>query len=67
MECSSLNGDNVNEVFSAVARCIVSNIESGSIDPSQTGSGVQYGDSALKRLELDQRTQEGSSRQCCNY
>ncbi|KAK8194320.1 hypothetical protein M8818_007509 [Zalaria obscura] len=45
VEASALNGDNVEEVFSKLARMILTKIELGEIDPDDPMSGIQYGDS----------------------
>lgn len=44
MEVSALNGDNVDEVFSRLARMILTKIELGEIDPDDPQSGIQYGE-----------------------
>lgn len=44
METSALNGDNVDEVFTRLARMIVTKIELGEVDPDDPASGIQYGD-----------------------
>lgn len=44
MEVSALNGDGVDEVFSRLARMILTKIELGEIDPDDPMSGIQYGD-----------------------
>ena len=45
VEASALSGDNVDEVFSRLARMILTKIELGEIDPDDPMSGIQYGDS----------------------
>ncbi|OMP82471.1 GTP-binding protein ypt4 [Diplodia seriata] len=45
VEVSALSGDNVEEVFSRLARMILTKIEIGEIDPDDPQSGIQYGDS----------------------
>lgn len=45
VEVSALSGDNVDEVFSRLARMILTKIELGEIDPDDPMSGIQYGDS----------------------
>lgn len=44
METSALSGDGVDEVFSRLARIIVTRIELGEVDPDDPMSGIQYGD-----------------------
>jgi len=45
VEVSALSGDGVNELFSRLARMILTKIEIGEIDPGDPNSGIQYGDS----------------------
>ncbi|KAL0576371.1 Ras-related protein Rab-4B [Marasmius crinis-equi] len=49
LETSSLTGDNVEAPFLLAARSILLSIESGTLDPEKAGSGVSYGDRALRR------------------
>lgn len=44
VEASALSGDNVEELFSRLARMILTKIELGEIDPDDPNSGIQYGD-----------------------
>ena len=44
MEVSALTGENVDELFSRLARMILTKIELGEIDPDDPQSGIQYGD-----------------------
>ncbi|KAL9115990.1 MAG: hypothetical protein Q9227_000358 [Pyrenula ochraceoflavens] len=44
MEVSALSGENVEEVFTRLARTILTKIELGEIDPDNPQSGIQYGD-----------------------
>lgn len=44
MEVSALNGEGVDEIFSRLARMILTKIELGEIDPDDPMSGIQYGD-----------------------
>lgn len=46
MEVSALTGDNVDEVFTRLARMILTKIELGEINPDDPQSGIQYGDSS---------------------
>lgn len=45
VEVSALSGDNVEELFTRLARMILTKIELGEIDPDDSRSGIQYGDS----------------------
>ena len=44
VEVSALSGENVDELFSRLARMILTKIELGEIDPDDPQSGIQYGD-----------------------
>jgi small GTP-binding protein len=44
MEVSAYTGENVDEIFSRLARMILTKIELGEIDPDDPNSGIQYGD-----------------------
>ncbi|KAI9726667.1 MAG: hypothetical protein M1834_008980 [Cirrosporium novae-zelandiae] len=57
MEVSALTGDNIDEVFSKLARTILTKIELGEIDPDDPQSGIQYGDS----LSWGMGTSDGGS------
>jgi len=50
LETSARTGENVEETFLKCARTILSKIESGQLDPEKMGSGIQYGDSSLRKL-----------------
>ncbi|ORY89425.1 P-loop containing nucleoside triphosphate hydrolase protein [Leucosporidium creatinivorum] len=50
METSSLSGENVEQPFILLARSILLAIESGQLDPDKAGSGVSYGERALRRV-----------------
>jgi len=60
LEASSLTGDNVEAPFLLCARSILLAIESGSLDPEKAGSGVSYGDRALRRVSSSSRLSFGS-------
>ncbi|KAI9680938.1 MAG: hypothetical protein M1829_001018 [Trizodia sp. TS-e1964] len=45
VEVSALSGDNVEDVFSRLARMILTKIELGEVNPDDPQSGIQYGDS----------------------
>ncbi|KZT02662.1 ras-domain-containing protein [Laetiporus sulphureus 93-53] len=60
LEASSLSGDNVEAPFLLCARSILLAIESGILDPEKAGSGVSYGDRALRRVNSSSRLSFGS-------
>lgn len=60
LEASSLTGDNVEAPFLLTARAILLSIESGTLDPEKAGSGVSYGDRALRRVSSASRLSFGS-------
>lgn len=60
LEASSLTGDNVEAPFLLAARAILLSIESGALDPEKAGSGVSYGDRALRRVNSSSHLSFGS-------
>lgn len=56
LETSAKNGDNVEEAFLKCSKSILAKIETGELDPERTGSGIQCGDAALRRIQLKQGT-----------
>ncbi|KAI7852420.1 ras-related protein rab-4B-like protein [Circinella umbellata] len=64
LEASALTGDSVEEMFFKCARSILSKIEIGHIDPERSGSGVQFGDSSLRRMTQRTRIRK-KERSCC--
>ncbi|BGP32221.1 hypothetical protein JCM10296v2_004001 [Rhodotorula toruloides] len=50
VETSSKTGENVEQPFILLARAILLAVESGKLDPDKTGSGVSYGERALRRV-----------------
>lgn len=50
LETSSLTGESVASPFLLLTRSILLSIESGRIDPDRPGSGISYGERALKRV-----------------
>merc|ERR1711991_939448 len=58
LESSALTGDNVEEAFLKCARSILTKIETGALDPEKMGSGIQYGDSSLRKIS-QQREDDG--------
>jgi Ras-related protein Rab-4B len=61
LETSSLTGDNVEAPFLLAARSVLLSIESGVLDPEKAGSGVSYGDRALRRVSSSSRLSFGGS------
>ena len=55
-----MTGDNVEAPFLLAARSILLSIESGALDPEKAGSGVSYGDRALRRVNSSSRLSFGS-------
>lgn len=64
LETSALTGENVTETFLKCARSILGKIESGELDPERIGSGVQWGDASLRRLNRQQNTQRKTDCSC---
>uniref|UniRef100_A0A4W5Q6J3 RAB4a, member RAS oncogene family n=1 Tax=Hucho hucho TaxID=62062 RepID=A0A4W5Q6J3_9TELE len=64
LETSALTGENVEEAFVQCARKILNKIESGELDPERMGSGIQYGDAALRQLRSPRRGQAESAQEC---
>lgn len=64
LEASAFSGDGVEEMFFKCARSILSKIETGQIDPERNGSGVQFGDSSLRRMTQRTRLRK-KERSCC--
>lgn len=64
LEASAFSGDGVEEMFFKCTRTILSKIETGQIDPERGGSGVQFGDSSLRRMAQRTRTKK-KDRSCC--
>ena len=62
LEASSLTGENVEAPFLLAARAILFSIKSGSLDPQEPGTGVSYGDRALRRVSSSSRLSFGSLR-----
>lgn len=55
LETSAKTGENVEEAFLKCSKTILAKIETGELDPERIGSGIQYGDSALRNLQTRQR------------
>jgi len=63
LETSALTGEGIEEVFLKDARSILTKIETGQIDPEKMGSGIQYGDGALRKLS---KTQDDAASKACS-
>ncbi|ELK05055.1 Ras-related protein Rab-4A [Pteropus alecto] len=61
---SALTGESVEDAFVQCARKILNKIESGELDPERMGSGIQYGDAALRQLRSPRRAQAPSAQDC---
>lgn len=55
LETSALTGENVEEAFLKCAKTILAKIESGELDPERIGSGIQYGEATLRKLNRSQQ------------
>ncbi|KAG0267132.1 Ras- protein Rab-4B [Actinomortierella ambigua] len=64
LETSALTGEGVEETFLKCGRAILTKIETGQLDPETPGSGIQYGDSSLRRISQKSRPQRQKSG-CC--
>ncbi|KAF9940498.1 Ras- protein Rab-4A [Mortierella alpina] len=64
LETSALTGDGVEETFLKCGRAILTKIETGQVDPERPGSGIQYGDSSLRRISQKNRPARQKSL-CC--
>lgn len=51
LETSAKTGENVEEAFLKCSKTILAKIETGELDPERIGSGIQYGDAALRTLQ----------------
>lgn len=65
LETSALTSENVEETFLKCARNILAKIESGEMDPERLGSGIQYGNASLRRLNRQQLNQQQSHHCAC--
>jgi len=67
LETSAMTGENVEETFLRCSKTILSKIETGELDPERLGSGIQYGDSALRRLNRQQQAAAQTNKPpCCS-
>jgi len=51
LESSAKTGDSVEEAFLKCSKSILAKIETGELDPERIGSGIQYGESLLRRTQ----------------
>uniref|UniRef100_A0A0P6DJG3 Ras-related protein Rab-4A n=1 Tax=Daphnia magna TaxID=35525 RepID=A0A0P6DJG3_9CRUS len=51
LEASALTGENVEEAFLQCAKSILSKVETGELDPNRLGSGIQHGETAIRRFQ----------------
>lgn len=63
LETSAKTGENVEEAFLKCSKTILAKIETGELDPERIGSGIQYGDAALRTLQNKSRTTR--QQDCC--
>jgi small GTP-binding protein len=64
LETSAKTGESIEEAFLKCSKNILSKIESGELDPERIGSGIQYGESLLRRndqLSATRRTPDCSA------
>ena len=64
MEGSALTGENIEEAFLKCAKSILAKIETGELDPERVGSGIQYGDAMLRRLNQRQQPRASKPQDC---
>ncbi|XP_076359275.1 ras-related protein Rab-4B-like isoform X2 [Tachypleus tridentatus] len=64
LETSALTGENVEEAFLKCAKSILAKIEIGELDPERVGSGIQYGDVSLRRLNRQHQQQRHPNCSC---
>ncbi|ESN93845.1 hypothetical protein HELRODRAFT_186059 [Helobdella robusta] len=65
LETSAMTSENVEETFLKCARSLLTKIETGEMDPERLGSGIQYGNASLKRLNRQQVGQPSTQRCSC--
>ncbi|KAK5446739.1 hypothetical protein LTS15_009672 [Exophiala xenobiotica] len=61
MEVSALTGENVDELFTRLARMILTKIELGEIDPDDPASGIQYGDGGIWDADAGSTIRSGAT------
>lgn len=65
LETSAKTGDSVEEAFLKCSKTILAKIETGELDPEHIGSGIQYGDAAIRGLQKNTRPGSSRTRDCC--
>lgn len=65
LETSALTGENVEEAFLKCAKTILAKIESGELDPERIGSGIQYGEATLRKLNRSQQQRRPGAECSC--
>lgn len=58
LETSAKSGENVEESFLKCSKTILAKIQTGELDPERIGSGIQYGDSASRRLKQEKNRRQ---------
>lgn len=58
LETSAKSGENVDESFLKCSKTILAKIQTGELDPERIGSGIQYGDSASRRLKQEKNRRQ---------
>jgi len=61
LETSAVTGENVEEAFLKCSRSILGKIEAGDLDPERMGSGIQYGNAALRKTTTSSNTNTNAS------
>lgn len=56
LETSAKTGESVEEAFLKCSKTILAKIQTGELDPERIGSGIQYGDAALRGLQNKPRS-----------
>lgn len=56
LETSAKTGESVEEAFLKCSKTILAKIQTGELDPERIGSGIQFGDAALRGLQNKQRS-----------
>lgn len=50
LETSAKTGENVEEAFLKCSKTILVKIDNGELNPDQSGSGIQHGDSSHRKI-----------------